>query len=83
MGTTFIKLNDGWNAEPNAPEPQIEVERSNLKLTFYRNWMMFPNIEKDSKITIRFNACSKYRIGKTNDEGWYRGQCRFSNLAPG
>lgn len=26
--------------------------------------------------------CSRYRLGATNDEGWYRGQCRYSNVAP-
>jgi hypothetical protein len=29
-----------------------------------------------------FANCLRYRLGGTNDEGWYRGQCRFSRLAP-
>jgi hypothetical protein len=29
-----------------------------------------------------FEGCWRYRLGRTNDEGWYLGQCRFSRLAP-
>ena len=82
MDTQFIKLNDGWNAEPNAPEPQIETTGSTLKLIFFRNWMMFPDVEEDSKMSLVFQNCHKYRLGRTNDEDWYRGQCRFSKIAP-
>jgi hypothetical protein len=31
---------------------------------------------------LRFLSCERYRLGPTNDEGWYRGQCRFSKVAP-
>lgn len=29
-----------------------------------------------------FLNCEQWRLGSTNDEGWYRGQCRYSNLVP-
>ena len=28
----FIKLNTGWDAEPNAPMPKIEIDKSTSKL---------------------------------------------------
>ena len=31
---------------------------------------------------LTFQDCWRYRIGPTNDEGWYKGQCRFSRIAP-
>jgi hypothetical protein len=32
--------------------------------------------------SLRFTDCWRYRLGPTNDEGWYLDQCRFSKLAP-
>ena len=29
-----------------------------------------------------FVNSSRYRLGATNDEGWYLGKCRFSGIAP-
>lgn len=82
MATTFTKLNAGWNAEPNGSEPHAFVEGTNLVLEFLLNDMQFPDYKNAEKEIIRFSDCWRYRIGRTNDEGWYRGQCRFSRLAP-
>ncbi|MGB0766162.1 MAG: hypothetical protein ACPGYV_00470 [Phycisphaeraceae bacterium] len=82
METEFTILNDGWNAEPNAPCPQIDIHGSDVLLTFVRNHLMYSDVEEDSTMSIRFKDCHKYRLGPTNDEGWYRGQCRFSKIAP-
>ena len=32
--------------------------------------------------TLSFPNCRAWRLGPTNDEGWYMGQCRYSHLAP-
>src|SRR6266480_976121 len=82
MATTFTKLNDAWNAEPNAPNPAIVIEGSDLVLEFLLNDLMFPKYKTAEKGVLRFTDCWRYRLGQTNDEGWYRGQCRFSRLAP-
>ena len=79
---TFKQLNHGWNADPNAPEPLVSVDGSELQLTFYVNTFQFPGFAKDSKATIRFKSCKRYRLGPTNDEGWHMGQCRFGSMAP-
>ena len=79
----FERQNIGWNAEPNAPYPNTEVVDRDLLLTFYVNPYQYPRFHEDEIGILRFLNCTKYRVGPTNDEGWYRGQCRFSELAPG
>lgn len=79
--TTFKKLNTGWNAEPNAPDPRVRVVDQTLSLTFLLNSFQFP-FEEGSVGELVFSNCWRYRLGPTNDEGWYLGQCRFSQLAP-
>jgi len=80
--TTFRQLNDGWNAEPNAPDPRIVVDGGDVVLTFLLNPFQFPQFTREDHGRLRFVSCRRYRLGATNDEGWYRGQCRFSKLAP-
>jgi hypothetical protein len=82
MKPTFYQLNDSWNAEPNAPSPAIEIQGKDLLLQFLVNSFQFPDFEEDEIGVLRFVQCERYRLGSTNDEGWYLGQCRFSKLAP-
>jgi hypothetical protein len=76
----FVKLNIGWDAEPNAPMPKIEFDKSTYKiiLSFYLNAFIHDDVDKDDIGILEFSNCYKYRLGATNDEGFYRGQCRFS-----
>lgn len=82
MGVSFYQLNHGWNAEPNAPDPQIEIVGNDLLLSFDLNAFQFEEFNEGDRGILRFTNCSRYRLGHTNDEGWYVGQCRFSRLAP-
>jgi hypothetical protein len=82
MKTTFTKLNTNWNAEPNAPYPEVKIQGSTLKLYFTLNSFEFSDFADDQKGKIEFTGVRRYRLGRTNDEGWYRGQCRFSGIAP-
>jgi hypothetical protein len=82
MATQFRQLNDGWNAEPNAPDPAVEIEQGDVVLTFLVNPYQFPRFAEEQRLRLRFKNVRKYRLGSTNDEGWYRGQCRFSREAP-
>ncbi len=77
----FKQLNEGWNAEPNAPEPMINVAGSAVSLAFYLNHQAYP-AEVEEVGRIIFSQCAAWRLGPTNDEGWYLGQCRYSGLAP-
>ncbi|TCZ79378.1 hypothetical protein E0485_05820 [Paenibacillus albiflavus] len=75
----FIKLNHKWNAEPNSPEPNLKIHKQNLKLRFLMNPYQFPEFDEDDVGILEFYDCYMYRIGPTNDEGFYRGYCRFSS----
>jgi hypothetical protein len=78
----FRKLNEGWNADPNAPEPVVELSGADILLRFSLNPLQFPQFAFGDLGILRFLNCSRYRLGSTNDEGWYRGQCRYSRMAP-
>ena len=82
MSTHFEKLNADWNAEPNAPDPRIAVENGSVVLRFVLNSQRYSRFPEDQEARLTFSECWRYRLGGTNDEGWYRGQCRFSKLAP-
>ena len=82
MATQFLKLYDGWNAEPNSPDPRIAFEGNNLVLEFLLNTFRFPKYQDAEMGILRFSDCWRCRLGETNDEGFYRGQCRFTRLAP-
>lgn len=78
---TFKHLNHGWNAEPNAPEERVSVSGDTVHLTFYLNPWAYA-AEEEERATLSFGNCSAWRLGGTNDEGWYKGQCRYSGIAP-
>jgi hypothetical protein len=80
--TLFTKLNERWNAEPNAPDPHVLVEGCDVILDFYLNPFQFPAFAEGQRGQLRFTGVWRWRLGATNDEGWYRGQCRFSGVAP-
>jgi hypothetical protein len=46
------------------------------------NSLQFPDFSIQDVGRLRFHSSSRYRLGSSNDEGWYRGQCRFSKIAP-
>jgi hypothetical protein len=71
----FIQLNDGWNAEPNAPNPDVQVSGSVVELSFR-------DAASRGRVVLQFENCRQWRLGETNDEGWYMGQCRYSRVAP-
>lgn len=80
-GPVFRRLNVGWNAEPNAPCPEVVEEDGVIVLRFYLNpWAH--DAKEWQKGTLSFLNCRAWRLGPTNDEGWYRGQCRYSKIAP-
>lgn len=80
--TIFEWLNDDWGAEVGTPEVKVEITGDNLNLSFYANHFIYKNYKENDRIVLTFKGVKKYRLGSTNDEGWYRGQCRFSSIAP-
>jgi hypothetical protein len=77
VSTTFSKLNTDWNAEPNAPNPQVQLWQGDVVLSFLLNPFLYPQFKEEDVGQLRFQNCWRYRFGSVNDEGWYRGQCRF------
>lgn len=77
----FIKLNNGWDAEPNAPMPEIKIDKATSKLTlsFYLNAFIHDDVDEDDIGILEFSNCYKYRLGSTDNDGFYWGKCRFSN----
>ena len=82
MATTFHQLTTDWNADPNVPDPSVEVTGGSIILRFWLNCWRFERFNEGDWGQIVFEDCSRYRLGRTNDEGWYMGQCRFSGKAP-
>ena len=77
MNPTFTQLNQGWNAEPNAPNPQATWQGDTLILRFRTNSFQFPEYDEDDIGELNFEDYTRYRSGTVNDEGWYRDQGRF------
>ena len=78
----FIQLSVNWNAEPNAPMPEVKIENEDVVLVVFANPWAFDGFEEEDRIQLRFRGASRWRWGATNDAGWYRGQRRFSEEAP-
>ena len=74
----YIKLNTNWNADPNAPEPSVTVLGGKVELHFYLNYFVYERFKEGDRGTLKFNNVHKYRLGPTNDEGYYMGQFRYT-----
>ncbi|KQX32561.1 MULTISPECIES: hypothetical protein [Ensifer] len=78
---SFIQLNENWNADPNVPAVEVRAAGSLIQLCFRLALWGHPARE-DEIGYLTFGGCQAWRLGATNDEGWFRGQCRYSRLAP-
>lgn len=82
MSIQFKHLNSTWNAEPNAPNEEVKILGEGIvSLEFFVNPWAYQGYSEGQRIKLTFNQVVKYRLGETNDEGWYRGWCRFGKLA--
>jgi len=77
----FKRLNHDWNAEPNAPDPKVEVSGPTVRISFFLNPWLYA-ADEGEKGGLIFERCSGWRLGPTNDHGWFMGQCRYSKIAP-
>lgn len=78
---SFIQLNQGWNADPNGPLPEVSVDGSSLRLRFYLNHFAHDAVAGEEG-QLTFQECSAWRLGAENDHAWYAGRCRYSGIAP-
>jgi hypothetical protein len=66
--TTFRQLNEGWNTDPNDPDPKVTVGGPDVVVSFRMNRFLFPKFSPDDVGHLRFLSCQRYRLGSTNDE---------------
>jgi hypothetical protein len=52
-----------------------------VELRFYLNPWAYDAQEEEVGVLTFEDACA-WRLGATNDEGWFMGQCRYSGTAP-
>src|SRR4051812_47585172 len=78
----FMRLNDGWNAYPNGSESTVALDGDTLTFRFELNPFVFDDVREGDIGLLIFSRCSRWRLGRTNDEGWFKGQCRYSGRAP-
>jgi len=78
----FIKLNDNWNADPNAPYPTIEISGTDVIVSSYLNAVQFPQFVEGVDIgRLVFYNCLQYTLHPLNDEGFYVfGQSRYKQF---
>ena len=74
-----IKLTIDWNAEPNAPDVVLSINGSTIILDFYVNYFLFEKFKENERAKVTFKNCHKYSFNPMNDEGYYKGQYRYTN----
>jgi hypothetical protein len=79
---SFVRLNFDWNAEPNAPEAKVDVAGATVVLRFVLNPWLYQQFVEEQRGSLTFAECRRWRLGSTNDEGWFMGRCRYSGIAP-
>lgn len=75
----YTKLNNNWNANPNAPETSLIEKSKNIELQFYLNYFIFDSFKEEDKGILIFKNCYKYLFSNCNDEGYFREQYRFTH----
>jgi len=73
----YVKLNKNWNSEPNTPEAEVLKTDDGIALTFLLNALIFQHIDEHDKGSIYFFNVYVYRLGSTNDEGYFNCDFRF------
>jgi len=77
----YKKLNIGWNAEPNAPEPKLTIDGYDIIIEFHLNPYTYENVKEGDLGNLRFFNCHKYSFNDCNDEGYMVfGQYRYKNF---
>lgn len=61
MQLSFRKLNEEWNAEPNAPYPRVAVSGRDVLLRFLLNPYQFTSFAEEDEGVLRFVNCAGYR----------------------
>ena len=74
----YERLNIDWNAEPNAPEPNLTVENGNVVIKFYLNYFLYEQFSEGDIGKLTFTNCKKFDFNNVNDERYFSGKYRYS-----
>lgn len=74
---TYTILTTDWNAEPNAPETALTVDKNFVTLDFFVNYFIYEKFKEGDKARLTFLNCLKYAFNAMNDEGYYKGHYRY------
>lgn len=77
----FLRLNDSWNADPDAPSGHVQFEDGTAKLRFTLNsWQ--DNAANGETATILFTNCSRWNWDATDDHAWFAREGRYARKTP-
>lgn len=69
MDTCFVKINDGSNAELNAPASTASQSDEGVIFEFALDAFRYNKVAEGDRGRLIFRRCWRYRLGSTNDEG--------------
>ncbi|MBL7869463.1 MAG: hypothetical protein JNM71_15715 [Flavobacterium lindanitolerans] len=68
----FKKLNNDFDADPNAPDPKISLLGNHVVLSFSLNSFLWDNVSEGETGTLTFLNCLQYRLGKPDSDSYHR-----------
>ena len=74
-----IKLNKNWNADPNAPAPEISSIEHGIELSFLLNAAVYEHIDEGEMGSLTFQDVYAYRLVSVTKEAYLQKQFRFTN----
>ena len=66
----FKKLNNDFDADPNAPDPKIGLLGNHVVLSFFLNSFLWDNVSEGERGTLTFLNCLQYRLGKPDSDSY-------------
>jgi len=73
----WTKLNTTFDADP-VDSPRVLAGERGVQVIIWMNPSEEHDVLEGEKAEIYFRGAHCFRVGSPNDEGFYRGQCRFS-----
>jgi hypothetical protein len=65
------KLNRNYASDPNVAEPQLVIYGNKVRVRFQLNSFIYA-VPEESYGEVVFTDCMAFRVGKPNDEGYYK-----------
>lgn len=75
----YTKLNPNWNADRNAPQPELSTINEGIALSFQLNANDFEYIDEGEMGKLEFYNVYAYRLATIGHVEYLKGQSRFKN----